>query len=240
MNTKRQTIWLVSMLSLMVVLSAYYLFTDDISQINEVSNAVETQNIIVDTKETTPDAAQKTNAGITSERIKTSTTKTDTKVTDTKVTDTKATDSKVTESKAAGKITTGSKPTDAQVLKQIQTKKNSGADFFIEQQMKRDEEFAKQTEKLMTIIADTKKAPEDVAKAQNDLQMIGTKTEQINFLEEVLAKDYPNVMIKNDTNKYIVFVQSDKLEKSQAVSIVDLVMNELKVGPEKVGIEMIP
>lgn len=29
MNNKRQTIWLVSMLSLMVVLSAYYLFTDD-------------------------------------------------------------------------------------------------------------------------------------------------------------------------------------------------------------------
>lgn len=31
MNTKRQTIWLVSMLSLMVVLSAYYLFTQDAS-----------------------------------------------------------------------------------------------------------------------------------------------------------------------------------------------------------------
>ncbi|MCJ8011189.1 SpoIIIAH-like family protein [Paenibacillus sp. KQZ6P-2] len=29
MNSKRQTIWLVSMLSLMVVLSAYYLFTED-------------------------------------------------------------------------------------------------------------------------------------------------------------------------------------------------------------------
>jgi len=30
MNTKRQTIWLITMLSLMVVLSAYYLFTNDI------------------------------------------------------------------------------------------------------------------------------------------------------------------------------------------------------------------
>ncbi|KUP21400.1 SpoIIIAH-like family protein [Paenibacillus sp. DMB5] len=29
MKGKRQTIWLVSMLSLMVVLSAYYLFTED-------------------------------------------------------------------------------------------------------------------------------------------------------------------------------------------------------------------
>ncbi|OUM96870.1 MAG: hypothetical protein A9Z00_04685 [Thermobacillus sp. ZCTH02-B1] len=30
MNSRRQTIWLVSMLSLMVVLSAYYLFTEDL------------------------------------------------------------------------------------------------------------------------------------------------------------------------------------------------------------------
>jgi len=29
MNSKRQTVWLVSMLSLMVILSAYYLFTED-------------------------------------------------------------------------------------------------------------------------------------------------------------------------------------------------------------------
>jgi len=32
MNTKRQTIWLVTMLSLMVVLSAYYLFTTDMDK----------------------------------------------------------------------------------------------------------------------------------------------------------------------------------------------------------------
>ena len=33
MNTKRQTVWLVSMLGLMVVLSAYYLFTDEVDQV---------------------------------------------------------------------------------------------------------------------------------------------------------------------------------------------------------------
>lgn len=32
MNTRRQTVWLVSMLSLMVVLSAYYLFTDKVGE----------------------------------------------------------------------------------------------------------------------------------------------------------------------------------------------------------------
>src|SRR5690606_5619463 len=33
MNTRRQTVWLVSMLGLMVVLSAYYLFTDEADQV---------------------------------------------------------------------------------------------------------------------------------------------------------------------------------------------------------------
>lgn len=39
MNTKRQTIWLVSMLSLMVVLSAYYLFTQDLNDADKLSDS---------------------------------------------------------------------------------------------------------------------------------------------------------------------------------------------------------
>jgi len=45
MNTKRQTIWLVSMLSLMVVLSAYYLFTQDIGGKDKVTDATNLQNV---------------------------------------------------------------------------------------------------------------------------------------------------------------------------------------------------
>ena len=36
MNTKRQTVWLVSMLSLMVILSAYYLFTEDVNKSDDL------------------------------------------------------------------------------------------------------------------------------------------------------------------------------------------------------------
>ncbi|MCR8659287.1 SpoIIIAH-like family protein [Paenibacillus endoradicis] len=45
MNTKRQTIWLISMLSLMVVLSAYYLFTQDIGGKDKVTDATNLQNV---------------------------------------------------------------------------------------------------------------------------------------------------------------------------------------------------
>lgn len=33
MNTKKQTVWLMTMLGLMVVLSAYYLFTEDVQNV---------------------------------------------------------------------------------------------------------------------------------------------------------------------------------------------------------------
>jgi len=45
MNTKRQTIWLVSMLSLMVVLSAYYLFTQDLNDADKLSSEKPADNV---------------------------------------------------------------------------------------------------------------------------------------------------------------------------------------------------
>jgi stage III sporulation protein AH len=35
-------------------------------------------------------------------------------------------------------------------------------------------------------------------------------------------------------------VQSTKLEKSQAVSIIEKVMNEMNVGPEKIVVQYVP
>jgi stage III sporulation protein AH len=48
MNKKRQTIWLVSMLSIMVILSAYYLFTDDLDEMKMASDKPNTDTIVMD------------------------------------------------------------------------------------------------------------------------------------------------------------------------------------------------
>ncbi|GAB2692965.1 SpoIIIAH-like family protein [Paenibacillus thermoaerophilus] len=50
MNAKRQTVWLVSMLSLMVVLSAYYLFTEDMSE-SAPAETVNVEEIQIDASE---------------------------------------------------------------------------------------------------------------------------------------------------------------------------------------------
>lgn len=54
MNTKRQTVWLVSMLSLMVVLSAYYLFTQDTN----------TSDVLTDSSQTEKAAGNATEAAV--------------------------------------------------------------------------------------------------------------------------------------------------------------------------------
>ncbi len=51
MNTKRQTVWLVSMLSLMVVLSAYYLFTEDVDTTDTATDDVMNELVVEQTGE---------------------------------------------------------------------------------------------------------------------------------------------------------------------------------------------
>lgn len=48
MNKKRQTVWLVSMLSIMVILSAYYLFTDNVNEMDLATGEDQTDPIVMD------------------------------------------------------------------------------------------------------------------------------------------------------------------------------------------------
>jgi stage III sporulation protein AH len=217
MNSKRQTIWLVSMLSLMVVLSAYYLFTEDASKLNSVKDASQIENIKIDTTETTSDSTAKTD----------------------KITQSNTKEKADVEAKAKSEAT-AKQLTDADVLEKVAQQGKSSDDYFMAQQMQRNDNLAKQTQNLMTIITDSKQNTEAVTKAYDDLHVIQTRTEKLNGIEEELMKDYPNVIVTEDANKYKVVLQDDKLEKSQAVSIVDLVMNELSVGPENISIQVMP
>jgi stage III sporulation protein AH len=199
MNSKRQTIWLVSMLSLMVVLSAYYLFTQDASKMNTAKDATQTQDINVATKETTPTTDTNTSSESTTTQI-----------------------------------------TDAAVLEKVAQQGKSSEDYFMAQQMQRNDNLAARMQSLMTIITDSKQNTEALGKAYDDLDVIQKQTAKINDIEAVLMKDFPNVIVTEALNKWKVVVQDNKLEKSQAVSIVDLVMKELNVGAENISIQVMP
>ncbi|WP_135549798.1 SpoIIIAH-like family protein [Paenibacillus cymbidii] len=275
MNTKRQTIWLVSMLSLMVVLSAYYLFTEDSGKLKVADDGTGTEEIKVDSQEIAPPATGSTakDAGkVDNGKAVTQGTGQDTKATDAKptaspsakpgvaspsptkspaaspkpssaaTTDTKsATDSKAssgTDAKATSAQAGDSKKTDAEVLKQLSAQGQSGADYFTAMLLQRNEDFSKETERLMGIITDMKQTTDAATKANDDLFMIQQREEQINSVEEKLAKDYHNAVVLQDSGKWKIVVQNDKLDKSQAVAIVDMAAKEMNVGADKFTVQL--
>lgn len=198
MNTKRQTVWLVSMLSLMVVLSAYYLFTDDVDQMNMTA---EEQNLAeITATELGQDNAQAADETVSNE---------------------------------------ADSQTDEQVLQKVQAQENSGTDFFTSRQMQREVSLSESEDRLMTIITDSQQSTEAVTRAYEDLRIIQDKEAKITNLEEQLLNDYENAIISEEANKWKIIVQSDKLEKSQAVSIVDLVMKEMNATPDQIVIQYI-
>lgn len=205
MNAKRQTVWLVSMLSLMVVLSAYYLFTEDVNELEVANNQIQGNEIKVDTITTQGDSKPGTDAK--------------SEPTSTNVSD--------------------SKKTDAEVLKQVATIATSGSDFFKSAQIKRQEELGIMVEKWMTVSLDSKKSTEEVQQALNELDKIQDHEARVANLEDILGKDFSNALVLQEGSKWKVVVQAAKLEKSQGVSIVDLVMNELNIGADKISIQYV-
>ncbi|KQX46473.1 SpoIIIAH-like family protein [Paenibacillus sp. Root444D2] len=246
MNAKRQTIWLVSMLSLMVVLSAYYLFTEDVNKLDLATTETinKSQEVKIDMSQVDPANAAKTDVKATTGGDAKVDTKAVTPQNSTK-TDVKAdpkTDAKTTTTQDASKATTpNTAKTDDQVLKMVeeQARTTSASDYFTNEQMKQRDYFSKTSSDLMEIIIDSKKTPEAVAKATNDLAKLTDIQEKVENLQDVLMKDFPQAIINQDGNKWKVTVQSDKLEKSQGVTIVDLVMKELGTGPENIKIQYV-
>ena len=209
MNTKRQTIWLVSMLSLMVVLSAYYLFTEDVNKLNTATEKVTQEDIKVTTDVKDPQAGdQAVNGGLTSS---------------TKTGDTKATQGQTT--------------SDSKVLEQMASGAKSGADYFAELAYKRDQDFQKQIEKLLNTTADTKKSADEISKAHNEYENMQTMQAKVENLEDLLMKDYKNAIVLAEGKKYKAVVQSDKLDAKQAQTIIDLMIKELNVTKDTVSVQ---
>ncbi|MEF3301934.1 SpoIIIAH-like family protein [Paenibacillus sp. GYB003] len=242
MNTKRQTVWLVSMLSLMVVLSAYYLFTEDVNDLDLTNQQAAGTEIKVDT------IATSGSANATTDKAAADKAAADKAAADKAASDAKATTDKTSAnpSAAADKTaqsqqTGASAKTDEEVLKQVSAsaQATSGNDFFRSLHMKRSEQLSKEIEKWMAVSVDSKKSNEEVEKALAEVQKLQDMDEKVMNVEDQLGKDFQNAIVLQDSGKWKVIVQSAKLERSQGVTIVDLVMKELNVTPDKVTVQYV-
>ncbi|WP_168735778.1 SpoIIIAH-like family protein [Cohnella fermenti] len=237
MNNRRQTIWLVSMLSLMVILSAYYLFTEDANPTDKAVN-----------QEAQSGAQATGDSGYTITQID-STSGADGAANSPDAKAGGTTDDAIasgeddgTDAAAGGEPAASAGKTDEEVIEGM-TASLTGRAYFDDAQLRRMESFDKEAERLNAIIADGKNATADeAATAVEELDRLDSVEQKITSLEEKLTTnyEYENAVVEEEDSNYKVVVQADKLDKSQAVTILDLAVKELGVAPSQLTVQYIP
>ncbi|KOP63933.1 mutants block sporulation after engulfment (stage III sporulation) [Bacillus sp. FJAT-18019] len=282
MNNKRQTIWLVSMLSLMVILSAYYLFTDDSGTkappvaestqvdgqkpsagqeasgstgavdelvINEVleegtdgdSGANEQGAGLTDTGITGVEDPAEATQGKEGDQGKTSGSTEQGKAGEAN----QATEPEVKEStegseksKDTSSTDTGVK-TEKEVLEEVAANATSAVAQLDSYKLDRNQKNMKLYDDLIGKINNHENQPEQTAQAAEQLKAAEWKEEVINSIEESLQQQFGNAVVKEENEKYNVVVLSEKLDAKGAAGIMNLVMKELKVSPDKVTVQYV-
>lgn len=209
MNSKRQTIWLVSMLSLMVVLSAYYLFTEDVNELDFTAVSSGTTEMVLNTNDL--NSAQLASSG--------------------------AAGSESVDGAEAAPVSGTISEAEANVLKQVegQSKAVVGTDYFLQLQMQRHESIQKQMEELIGITGDPSQTAEAAETAIAKIRQIEEMEMKIDALETALRQDYNEAAVIQEADKWKVVVQAPQLERSEVLSIMDQMMTELAIGPEQVA-----
>lgn len=194
MNSKRQTIWLVSMLSLMVVLSAYYLFTDRVEEpelpiASESEQGELTEDFLID------EVLQQAGWSVETPGL-----------------------------------------TDEEILAEIDSQMTMGQDYFTSLQMERVQQFHADLEELYTVMNESENT-EEVAAAWEKVGELEARQEKLNHLEEKLLSLYDDVVVSEQDGKWNVLVSAEQLERSEAVSIIDMVSAEMEVHAGLVQIQ---
>ncbi|WP_167746961.1 SpoIIIAH-like family protein [Cohnella luojiensis] len=216
MNNKRQTIWLVSMLSLMVILSAYYLFTEDAPTVTNT----ETTQLADAEKATNPGGVSVTEVDQSTDELTGS-----------------ATDGTANETQGVEGDPEGISPEDQEVLKGLTEIR--GNQLFDQKLLEYQENLSKKAEELRAKSVNTKLTQEETAAAMEELYRLEDMDSRITSLQEKLLQEYDNAVVEEVDTNFKVIVLSDKLEKKQAVNIVEMATKELDVTPDRVSVQYV-
>lgn len=238
MNSKRQTIWLVSMLSLMVVLSAYYLLTDSPGSkgITDVQTQAGAQEVVegIDIDQVTGgEAVNEEAAAEAAEAAETDGAQQGADGSGAQDSETQA------EEKNADKETsaeTGLSPEDQAVLEQFEA--GGVASQFQDMGTRSQERVNAEYEKLMSEISSA--SAEESTKAIAELDSFEMRQGKLADLRDQLEKDFKNVVIDENGESVKVVVQSQKLERSQAAAIITKVSTSLNISAGDVLVQYLP
>ncbi|MHC2832551.1 SpoIIIAH-like family protein [Bacillus sp. F9_6S_D1_P_5] len=214
---KKQTVWLLTMLSLVVVLSVYYVTTPD--KMNTASPA---------TGEKIGQEKQGTDKAVTNEAPKEMPTNKETSNKETN----KETDKKENANKETSNKETSKK--DANVTVQ------SSDENFTALRMQMEDQRSEQKAKLQEVMSSTKASATEKNKAKENFDAITTMETKQELLETVIKSQggYKDALVRADGTDIRVTVKAAKHSQKEANKIIQLVRSE--GGSKDVGVKFDP
>ncbi len=201
MLLKKQTVWLLTMLSLVVVLSVYYLTSPE-----------STKDNLVTTTEQQNNNGSNENGALMEEKSES----------ESKPESTEKSDSKATNN---GDATTETKTESDEASVKI----TSGDEEFESLRMQIDDERAKLNEELMNKVGNTELSAEEINKAYEAVEQLSETKVKENILEGmIVSMDYDAALVRVDGNDVKVTVRADQHSPSDANKIIRLVRGEIE------------
>ncbi|HDR8471575.1 TPA: SpoIIIAH-like family protein [Bacillus cereus] len=209
---KKQTVWLLTMLSLVVVLSVYYVTTPD--KMNTASPA---------TGEKIGQEKQGTDKAVTNEAPKETPKKENTS---------KETTNKETDKKENTKKETSKKEGNVSV--------QSSDENFTALRMQMEDQRSEEKAKLQEVMNSSKSSATEKSKAKDNFDAITTMETKQELLETVIKSQggYPDALVRADGTDIRVTVKAAKHSQKEANKIIQLVRSE--GGSKDVGVKFDP
>lgn len=232
MNTKKQTVWLMTMLGLMVVLSAYYLFTEDVQNVPLAFTPPTNTDTIVTPEQATATPPQ-TPATAPSDLAET------TKDTASPAPETQKTAVDATTS-APLNTETHTPQDDTAVLEQVMTDPQ-GEDALTVMQMTRSSQISQQLEQLTAQMTDAQASDADIAKASAQHDALMDRESKVIAFEESVLQEYENVVVTHEDkqDQYTIHVNAPSFSQTQAANLITAALEQLQISPNQVAVKWV-
>ncbi|MEJ8545469.1 SpoIIIAH-like family protein [Brevibacillus borstelensis] len=217
MMLRKQTVWLLTMLAVMVVLSGYYLVKGPESQVSTLGQEQRMQQQLQ--QDSLSDV-----------------------VVESKQTDTPAPDAAPVEGKPspAPAVTDTLKPSVEQqtATKDAATLADTPSELFIGYKMKREAQTQQQKDEQLSIMGSSDATPQAVAEAKAKYEELSTLENATTAVEEMLkTSGYKDAVVFTQNDKVTVIVQKDKLGADEVVDIISNVKQHLNVPATNITVQ---
>lgn len=214
MILRKQTVWLLTMLAVMVVLSGYYLVKGPQEQVptsgqeEAVQKQEQISGVVVESKQV-DQAPQAT--PVNSESSK---------------------------HKAAAQPAPQANDTQTATGNAVAPLAETTSEIFQGYKMKREAQVQQQKDEQLAIMSNTESSPQAVAEAKAKYEELSNQDNATITVEEMLkASGYQDAVVFVQDDKVTVIVQKDKLSADEAVEIIAHVKQHLNVPATNVNVQ---